>query len=135
MYKILVSGSRREPSEATKKFLRIGLLMCLIGKTPDNVLLVHGDATGIDSTAKSILNKVGVKDKAFPYPSKFGRSGGPIRNSEMVDYGADVCLAFPDEKSIGTWDLVKKAKAAAIPTFVITSLEDLWELRKFLEVK
>ena len=47
--------------------------------------------------------------------STHGRAAGPIRNQQMVDRGADICLAFPTSSSIGTWDCVRRAKAAGIP--------------------
>ncbi len=43
---------------------------------------------------------------------ELGKAGGPVRNQAMVDSGADLCLAFPDNKSIGTWDCVQRARAA-----------------------
>lgn len=42
---------------------------------------------------------------------------GHLRNQEMVDTGADVCLAFPLEDSRGTKDCMKRAKKAGIPVF------------------
>lgn len=39
---------------------------------------------------------------------------GNIRNQLMVDLGADVCLAFPMARSIGTWDCMRRARTAGI---------------------
>ncbi|ASR75964.1 DprA-like DNA processing chain A [Mycobacterium phage GenevaB15] len=39
---------------------------------------------------------------------------GHLRNQAMVDFGADVCLAFPLEDSRGTYDCMKRAKKAGI---------------------
>jgi hypothetical protein len=52
-----------------------------------------------------------------PHPGDWhqhGRATGPIRNAEMVATGADICLAFPGDDSVGTWDCVKKAARAGI---------------------
>lgn len=44
---------------------------------------------------------------------------GHLRNQEMVDTGADICLAFPvgtkaSKRSRGTWDCMDRAKRAGI---------------------
>lgn len=47
-----------------------------------------------------------------PYPAdwkKNGKSAGPIRNSEMLKSGAEVCIGFWDGKSKGTLDMMTKA--------------------------
>lgn len=52
-----------------------------------------------------------------PYPAdwkKYGRSAGPIRNSEMVKSGAEICIGFWDGKSKGTKDMMTKADKAGI---------------------
>lgn len=41
-----------------------------------------------------------------------------IRNQEMADRGADLCLAFPGPESVGTWDMIRKARAAGIPVHI-----------------
>lgn len=46
---------------------------------------------------------------------KYPRAAGPIRNKEMVDAGADVCLAFRLNVSRGTSDCMFKACEANIP--------------------
>jgi hypothetical protein len=52
-----------------------------------------------------------------PYPAdwkKHGRSAGPIRNSEMIKSGAEICIGFWDGKSKGTFDMMNKADKAGI---------------------
>ena len=49
---------------------------------------------------------------------RYGRAAGPIRNQEMVNLGADVCLAFPREGSRGTKNCMEAARKAGIPTLV-----------------
>jgi hypothetical protein len=44
------------------------------------------------------------------------RAAGPIRNQEMVDSGADECLAFIGVGSTGARDCARRAEAAGIRT-------------------
>lgn len=56
-----------------------------------------------------------------PIPANWdalGSIAGPYRNQQMVDLGANVCLAFPLPGSRGTWDCVRRAEAAGIPVKV-----------------
>ncbi|MFE8916829.1 SLOG family protein [Streptomyces globisporus] len=58
----------------------------------------------------------------IPHPAnweKFGKAAGPIRNREMAQAGADLCLAFPLGESRGTWNCVNECKKAGIPVMVI----------------
>lgn len=45
---------------------------------------------------------------------KYGKKAGPIRNHEMVDSGADICIAFPDDDSLGTKDCAEYAASKNI---------------------
>jgi hypothetical protein len=129
MYKILISGSRRRSTVADRNLIGKALAIVVSGLKSSSVLLVHGDAAGTDSTARDLWKGIWkLNDKAFPYEKAKRKAGGPSRNTKMVQFGADICLVFPDEESKGTWDLHRKAKAAGIPTFVITSTEDLQAL-------
>ncbi|GII87101.1 hypothetical protein Ssi03_50910 [Sphaerisporangium siamense] len=62
----------------------------------------------------------GVQDE--PHPADWdahGDQAGPIRNAEMVALGADECVGWPLGRSPGTWDCLRKAKAAGILTRAI----------------
>lgn len=51
--------------------------------------------------------------------SRHSKAAGPRRNQAMVDLGADLCLAFPQPGSRGTWDCIQKAATAGIRTLII----------------
>lgn len=83
---------------------------------PKDTLLVHGGARGADKLAHRAALELG-----WPEPevheadwNGLGRRAGAVRNQEMVDAGADLCLAFPLEQSKGTWDCIQRAEAADI---------------------
>lgn len=91
-----------------------------------SLIIVHGDAPGADRLADAAcrqLQKEGFDVQAEPHPADWDRHGkgaGPIRNQEMADAGADLCIAFSDQPvTKGTSDMVKRAKGAGIPVWVI----------------
>lgn len=80
--------------------------------------IVHGACPygGADYIAEQWA--IGCMYKVEPWPAdwaNFGKAAGPMRNQAMVDAGADICLAFPLPDSRGTWDCIRRAKAAGIP--------------------
>lgn len=89
----------------------------------DQFVIVHGAAPGVDRAASAWVHRhLGAKEEAHPATWTDGKKAGPIRNQKMVDLGADLCIAFPIEGSIGTWDCVRKARKAGIETMVIRDL-------------
>lgn len=80
---------------------------------------MHGDARGADRIARDIWRSHGLTDEPHPALWKLnGRQAGPIRNAQMVDAGADVCLAFPLPQSVGSYDCIRRAHSVAIPTHI-----------------
>lgn len=92
----------------------------------DARIIIHGDCnSGIDAIAERLTHS----GEALPMPAQWGRHGraaGPRRNAQMVivaealrECGWSVeCHAFPGPSSKGTWDMVRKCKAAGIATTV-----------------
>jgi hypothetical protein len=89
----------------------------------------HGAARGADVLADEWARARGYTVQ--PYPADWGRHGkaaGPIRNREMLaayDPAAPssrvVCVvAFPGDT--GTADMVRVAKAASLPVWVVQTL-------------
>lgn len=76
-------------------------------------VLVHGDCpTGLDRIIMEIWGPM-----CEPHPADWalhGRAAGPIRNTEMVRLGADVCEVFLYGRSRGTVNLLEQAKRAGI---------------------
>jgi hypothetical protein len=125
--RILITGSRDYTDYDTISRGMVVAIETLIAKFPDDMTItfVHGAAPGADTladrfakSARKFLMSKGYQVDIEPHPAdwpSFGKGAGPKRNKEMVDLGADICIAFfshPDSK--GTRGCVSLAKAAGI---------------------
>ncbi len=85
---------------------------------PLNDILICGHAVGVDTLAEyrwmDELQGIG-----FIFPAMWhthGKQAGPIRNARMLTQGKpDIVCAFPAADSIGTLDMMKKARRVGIP--------------------
>lgn len=119
MFYILITGSRdwRNPY-----IIRDALLPYIQEYGAANITLIHGKARGADTIAGLVAKRNGIKN-IHEYPAKwdiYGDSAGPIRNQEMLDKEPqiDICLAFPLQNSIGTWDMIERAKEKNIEVII-----------------
>ncbi len=125
MTRILVTGGRNRTDADT-----ITEVLNRHWPAPGTTLtVVHGDCpTGADRIARNwcrvmagsvSASGVTVVEEAHPADWEcHGKRAGPLRNAEMVRGGADVCEAFPDPGSVGTYGAVDLARRAGIPTTV-----------------
>ena len=83
---------------------------------PPGSVIIEGESRGADKTARRIAEHLGFEVKPFPANwKKYGDSAGKIRNQQMLDEGKpDLVLAFPLSNSIGTKDMIARAKKAGI---------------------
>lgn len=116
-YRILVTGSRDWPDVATIWGELNGLLA-----EHGNVVLVHGNCPkGADYIADTwavtmMVNEENVALERHPANwREFGKSAGFRRNAEMVNLGADICLAFIRNGSHGATHTADLAEKAGIP--------------------
>lgn len=113
--RILVTGSRDWDDELEiKRVLRehdVNLW---------NMVLVSGACpTGADAMAERIAESLGWLIERHPANwNKYGKRAGFVRNSEMVNLGADVCLAFIKNESRGATMTATLAIKAGIDTLV-----------------
>lgn len=126
MKRLLITGTRYGWDE---DLLSAGLLVAYRVLEPEPstepVLLVHGSADGVDSQAAQIWQDLGMPTEGHPAEwDRYGKAAGPMRNAVMVNLGADLCAAFPDEKSRGTWDCVRKARAAGIIVLIMGDIRE-----------
>lgn len=125
MSRLLITGSRAHQWTPYDSHALLIAVREILEKTHALPTLVHGGATGADTDAAL------TGQRLFNLPieahradwTKYGRAAGPIRNKEMVNLGADLCLAFPDhpkgQGSRGTWGCIDLAYQAGIPVYVV----------------
>jgi hypothetical protein len=140
--RILITGSRRWTnaaaiSEAIEGYLRtIGAWDEWDGVPTDDVVIIHGAASGADRLAHEWALRHGLLTERYPARweecaptcrpthrksrradgAPYCPTAGHRRNQKMIDVGADVCLAFPIGTAwSGTRDCMRRAEAAGIP--------------------
>lgn len=73
--------------------------------------------------ASSAAIRHGLETESYPADwANFGKAAGPLRNQRMLDEGKpDLVVAFTNDlaSSRGTRDMVRRAQAAGIPTWVV----------------
>jgi ABC-type sugar transport system substrate-binding protein len=122
MTRVLVTGSRKWKNRA----VIAAALLKAVNDYEWPIIIVHGGQTswdwktgeqyGADFLADEIAREVGLEvEQHLPDWNRYGKAAGPLRNQEMVDAGADVCLAFPAGESRGTRNCMRKAEEAGIP--------------------
>lgn len=115
-YRVLITGSRTWNNELAI----VGTLQGIAVEHPADgeLVLVHGACpTGADAIANNWAVLYGCLIEAHPAAWwKYGRVAGPRRNKEMVDAGADICLAFIKDGSRGATHCADLAEQAGIPT-------------------
>lgn len=126
--RILVTGSRLlTDSDLVARGLTVAVEE-LIHRLPGDreIIIVHGAARGADSLAGSwvikaqkYLSSVGYSLRVEEHPADWAthrNAAGPIRNQEMVNLGADICIAFfkTGAENSGTSNCVAAARRAGI---------------------
>lgn len=134
--RILVTGSRDWPDDGSIDKALNQMVDRLATECPDlfikdGVTLVSGACpTGADKIAEKWAERtffVEVErhpaEWINPNTGKHDRSAGYRRNAEMVNLGADVCMAFQRNGSKGAGHTIRLALDAGIPTNVETREE------------
>lgn len=111
--RILITGSRDwvDPSK-----IRGAIVEALRSASGTDHTIIHGCAVGADSMADAIARDLGLSVEPHPANwSEFGKRAGYLRNVEMVESGADICLAFIRDSSRGATMCADIASKAGIP--------------------
>jgi hypothetical protein len=118
MFRLLVTGSR-DWSDARVITRELEIVQAHEG---EQVVLVSGNCRGADLIAEEVAVKFGWMIERHPADWKtHGKRAGFVRNAEMVEKGADYCLAFVKDNSAGASNTVVKARIAKIPTKVLAT--------------
>lgn len=124
--RILATGSRDWDGVygTNKIYMILNAFLTLADLLQVKITLVHGGCpTGADRAVDNWGRRRqddGVTVEVIAAQWRFyGNSAGPIRNQEMVDRGADICLGFVKGNSPGVRHTLSLARNARIPTFAI----------------
>lgn len=116
--KVLICGSRDWKNYNSILDVIKGLIANL-----GEIEIVEGECSGADMLARQAAIECEIPVHGYPAQwKKYGDAAGPIRNQQMIDCEKpNMCIAFHGylEKSKGTKDMVNKARAAGIETYVI----------------
>ena len=111
--RILVTGSRTWEDAGVIEGV-------LAGYHSDGAVLVSGACPrGADALAEEYWGLLGGEVERHPADwERFGKRAGRRRNAEMVNAGADLCVAFIRDNSPGASHCAGLARAAGIPVEV-----------------
>lgn len=120
--KILICGGRHFDSYEMLRFVVDDIIT---NTETDTVEIVSGHCQGADMLGEQYAKENDYALKIFPADwKKYGRSAGPIRNKQMIDYISSTCenpivVAFKSENSKGTANTIALAKKKQIPVYEI----------------
>jgi SLOG family YspA-like protein len=114
--RILITGSR---TWADRAMIRAALAEVW---SPDSVLVSGACPRGADAFCEACWDKWGGTLERHPADwDRWGKRAGFVRNAEMVQAGADLCLAFIRDNSAGASNTVRLAQEAGIATRIFRS--------------
>ena len=121
MLGVIVCGGRHfDRYDIIEKVLNEVLSTC----DDKEIEIVSGHCEGADALGECYAVEHEVKLKIFPADwKKYGRSAGPIRNKQMIDYiiklDKKLVVAFVSENSRGTKNTIKLAEKQGVPVIEI----------------
>ena len=118
-YRILITGSR-DWEDADVISFNLGLVLGEASREGHHLrdaVIVHGDCPkGADAIADRLACNHGYTVERHPANwDQYGKAAGFRRNADMVNLGADICLAFIRNKSRGASHTAELAEKAGIP--------------------
>lgn len=121
--RVLICGSRGWHDPFAMEAVLAGLDVLAEG-AGEKVVIIHGGARkGADKIAHQLAGSWRMERVSVEADwGRYGKVAGFKRNQQMLDeYHPDVVFAFrADGKSNGTDDMIARARAAGLPTYVIS---------------
>lgn len=114
--KVIVAGCR---DFNNYDYLKAKLSILLSNFKPNDLEIVSGGAKGADALGERFAREFGIKVKVFKAEwKKYGNRAGPLRNEEMAKY-ADVLVAFWDNSSPGTKNMITNMNKEGKPLRIV----------------
>jgi hypothetical protein len=124
MTRILITGSR-DWNDIDQLTSVLRSAWNLAGQPEDAVLVSGSCRTGADAIAEEVWDRQGYAIESHPADwDQFGKRAGFVRNAEMVNLGADICLAFIRNGSKGATMTAELAQKAGITTYIYRQDDD-----------
>src|SRR5688572_25673070 len=114
--KLAITGTRHGRADV------VAVLDAWVAKHGGPAVVIIGDAPGVDKQASDWARAKGFLRSIYHADwNAHGTKSGPIRNQAMANAmrKGDHCLAFPDKRSRGTWDCVRRMRAAGVKVEVV----------------
>jgi len=118
MNKVIISGDRNWDDDELRTKMRN-----VLRKVDNGTEIIHGGCKGVDKVAGEIAKELSISCVVFSADwNKYGKAAGPVRNKQMLDYGAGIVIAFHKNisESKGTKDMMKQAEKRGIKVFLIS---------------
>ena len=116
--RIIIAGSRNMTDYGLMKKTWADYLK-RHGLEANEVNIISGGAPGADSLAERLAKEEGIPITVINADwKKHGRAAGPIRNRAMAER-ADALLAFLQENSKGTANMIQQAKKHGLEVTII----------------
>jgi len=91
-----------------------------LSKLSSNTTIIHGCSMGVDTFAGSAAKRLGFKVEEFPPDYEiYGKQASAKRNIAMTEAEPDICIAFWNGKSHGTFHTMYEAIIRNIPVDVV----------------
>ena len=115
-YKVIVAGCR---DFADYELLKEKCDFYLQNQKPEDIVIVSDHASGADALGERYAQERGYETEVYPADWKTnGRAAGPIRNAQMAAV-ADALIAFWDDKSRGTKNMIDTATKRGLQVAVV----------------
>jgi len=118
MVRVLICGGR----DFTNKRLMMTTMGAAEALHGEFACVIHGGAKGADEIGGKWAEWKGLPVfECRANWTKFGKGAGPIRNQWMLEHGRpDLVVAFPTPKSVGTYDMIRRAEEAGVEVMTAT---------------